>query len=70
MACDMFVRYLNREDVKNKKYLYLSLTSVLVGLLLIFNPGGIIYTYLRITGIYLIVVSVLYFVDHFKLIKK
>lgn len=72
MACDMLVKFFNMKDVdvKRKKYLFLALASIVVGLLLIFNPGGVIYTYLRVTGIYLIIVAVLYFVDYFKLIKK
>lgn len=73
MACDMFVKYLNMKDVvsiNRKKYLYLSIVAVIIALLLIFNPGSYIFIYLKITGIYLVVVSVLYFVDYFKLFKK
>lgn len=73
MACDMFVKYLNMKEVVNvnrKKYLCLSLVAVIIALLLIFNPGSSIFIYLKITGIYLVVVSVLYFVDYFKLFKK
>ena len=42
----------------------------IIALLLIFNPGSSIFIYLKITGIYLVVVSVLYFIDYFKLFKK
>ena len=73
MACDMLIKYLNLKDsvsVNRKKYLILFIITLLIGLLLIFNPGGIIMTYLKVTGIYLVVVSVLYFVDCFKLFKK
>ena len=73
MACDMFVKYLNMKEVVNvnrKKYLWLSLVAVVIALLLIFNPGSSIFIYLKITGIYLVVVSILYFVDYFKLFKK
>jgi len=73
MACDMLVKYLNMKGVENinrKKYLILLLVAILVGLLLIFNPGGMIFTYLKVTGVYLVVVSVLHFVDYFKLFKK
>ena len=67
MGCDMLVKYIN---LKIKKYLILFILAILVGLLLIFNPGSLIITYLKITGIYLIVVSILYFLDCVKSIKK
>lgn len=73
MACDMLIKYLNLKDsvsVNRKKYLILFIITLLIGLLLIFNPGSIIMTYLKVTGIYLVVVSVLYFVDCFKLFKR
>lgn len=73
MACDMFVKYLQMKDIEGinrKKYLILFFVALVIGLLLIFNPGGIIFIYLKITGVYLVVVSVLHFVDYFKLFKK
>lgn len=73
MASDLLVRYLQLKDVvgvNRKKYLILFLVAFMIGLLLIFNPGGVIYTYLKITGVYLVVVSVLHFVDYFRLFKK
>jgi len=73
MACDMFVKYIGLKDavdIKRNKYLILALIALLIGLLLIFNPGSIVYTYLKITGVYLVVVSVLYFIDYFKSMKK
>lgn len=73
MACDMLVKYINMKEItgiNRKKYLLLSGIAVIVGLLLIFNPGSVIYTYLKITGVYLVIVSVLHFVDYFKLFKK
>ena len=73
MACDMLVKYIKLKevvDVNRKKYLILGGIAVIVGLLLIFNPGGVIFTYLKVTGLYLILVSVLHFVDYFKLFRK
>jgi len=73
MACDMFVKYIQLKgniDIKRRKYLILSIIALMVGLLLIFNPGSAIMTYLKITGIYLLVVAVLYFIDYFKIFKK
>lgn len=73
MACDMLVKYINMKEVvgiNRKKYLILCLVAVIIALLLIFNPGSSIFVYLKITGVYLVLVSVLHFVDYFKLFKK
>lgn len=73
MACDMLVKYIELKNIigiNRKKYLLLSVIAVLVGVLLIFNPGSMIYTYLKVTGVYLVIVSILYFMDYFKNIKK
>lgn len=69
MASDMVVRYINFKDVVNvnrKKYLILGVVAIAVALLLIFNPGGVIYTYLKVTGVYLILVSILSFLECFR----
>ena len=73
MVFDMFVKDLKMKEkvsIKRWKYLILCLVAVIIALLLIFNPGSSIFVYLKITGIYLVVVSVLHFVDYFKLFKK
>ena len=73
MASDMIVKYLNSKNMINinrKKYLFLALIALVVGLLLIFNPGSVINTYLKITGIYLIFVAILYFLEYIKSPKK
>lgn len=73
MASDMLVRYFNLgniTNIKRGKYLILSLIAILVGLLLIFNPGSVIMTYLKVTGVYLIMVAILYFMDYIKEVKK
>lgn len=73
MACDMFVKYISLKNVtyiNRGKYLILALIAMGIGLLLIFNPGSVIITYLKITGIYLVVVAILYFMDYFKSMKK
>lgn len=49
-----------------RKYLILSIVAILVGLLLIFNPGSIILIYLKVTGVYLILVAFMYFADFFR----
>ena len=63
MSIDMISKYINN---KNKRNLILALISIIVGLLLIFNPGSVILTYLKVTGVYLVSVSILSFMDYFK----
>lgn len=73
MAIEMWVRYVNLKEVVNirrGKYLLLGFVAIIVGLLLIFNPGGVILTYLKITGVYLILVSLLYFSLCFHFLKN
>lgn len=69
MASDMFVKFIQLKGVVNihrRKYLVLGIIAIVVSLLLIFNPGSVIYTYLKVTGVYLIVVSILSFMEYFK----
>ena len=73
MAIEMWVRYVNLKEVVNirrGKYLLLGFVAIIVGLLLIFNPGGVILTYLKVTGVYLILVSFLYFSLCFHFLKE
>lgn len=67
MACEMISKYIqlkNLINVKRGKYLFLSLLAIIIGLLLIFNPGRLIYTYLKVTGVYLIFVSIVTFIEY------
>lgn len=73
MAIEMWVRYVHLKefaDIRRGKYLFLGFVAIVVGLLLIFNPGGVILTYLKVTGVYLILVSLLYFSLCFHFLKK
>lgn len=73
VACNMFIKYIEFKEVvgiDRKKYLLLFFIAIGIGLLLIFNPGSMIFTYLKVTGVYLIVMSILYFYDCFKLFRK
>lgn len=73
MAIEMWVRYVNLKEVvsiRRGKYLLLGFVAIVVGLLLIFNPGGVILTYLKVTGVYLILVSLLYFSLCFHFLKN
>ena len=63
MSVDMLSKYINTKDKKN---LILSIISFLIGLLLIFNPGSMILTYLKLTGVYLVILSILFFLEIFK----
>ena len=63
IGLEMLTKFLNNKD---KKSLVLSLLAIVVGLLLIFNPGGVILTYLKVAGVYLVLVSILYFISYFK----
>ena len=63
MSIDMLSKYIN---LKNPKNLVLCILAIILGLLLIFNPGSVILTYLKITGIYLLIVSILFFIEYLK----
>ena len=73
MAVELIVKYMELKElvnVKRGKYLVLGLIAIIVGLLLIFNPGSMIYAYLKITGVYLILVAVLIFIGYVKGVKN
>ena len=73
MAIDLiykFVQYKEVINIRRGKYLILGLLAIIVGLLLIFNPGSVIYTYLKITGGYLILVALLYGYSFIKMNKN
>ena len=63
MTIDLISKYIN---TKNKKYLILSIISILIGLLLIFNPGSVILAYLKLTGVYFLLVPLLAFIELLK----
>ena len=73
IAIEMWVRYVHLKEfvnIRRGKYLFLGFVAIVVGLLLIFNPGGVILTYLKVTGVYLILVSLLYFSLCFHFLKN
>ena len=73
MAIEMWVRYVHLKEfvnIRRGKSLFLGFVAIVVGLLLIFNPGGVILTYLKVTGVYLILVSLLYFSLCFHFLKN
>ena len=54
---------------KYKLYIIMSVLALIVGILLIFEPSFSVYIYLKITGIYVIMLSILFFYEFFKGIK-
>lgn len=73
MSMSLVIKYIELKEYigfRRLKYLYLALIAVLIGCLLIFNPGSVIFIYLKITGIYLILVSLMCFFDLFKKVTK
>jgi uncharacterized membrane protein HdeD (DUF308 family) len=47
----------------------MAILAVLVGVLLIFEPLWSVYVYLKITGVYVVMLSMLFFYEFFKNIK-
>ena len=73
MAVELIRKYVELKEninIKRGKYLLLGLLAIITGLLLIFNPGQVIYTYLKVTGVYLILVALLYLLEFIKGFKK
>ena len=64
MGVILLVKYFNMiTKTKYKRYLLLSLVSFVLGILLIVKPKLTIYTYFKITGIYIIIVAISYFME-------
>jgi uncharacterized membrane protein HdeD (DUF308 family) len=55
--------------IKYKVYIVMAILAVLVGVLLIFEPLWSVYVYLKITGVYVVMLSMLFFYEFFKNIK-
>ena len=62
MGFELIVKYMEHRG--EYKFLILGILALVIGLLLIFNPGSVIYIYLKITGVYLIFVAMLYLIDY------
>ena len=66
MGVILLVKYFNMKEItktKYKRYLLLSLVSFVLGILLIVKPKLTIYTYFKITGVYIIIVAISYFME-------
>ena len=72
MVAVLFMKYntiKNVMGVKYKIYLVMAVLALVVGIFLIFEPLWSVYVYLKITGVYVIMLSMLYFYEFFKNIK-
>ena len=73
MGIILIIKYFNLKNItkeKNKHYLVLSIISFIIGLFLIFRPELSVYTYFKITGVYVIIVGISYFIEYINSLKK
>lgn len=73
MGVLLLIKYFNIKSllkIKHKRYLFLSLLSFILSILLITRPKWSIYTYFKMTGIYVIILSALYFIEFIKRLKE
>ena len=65
MGAFMIVSYFTKKksNIKCLRYLIIGVISIIVGILLIFEPKLGVYTYLKITGVNIIVISLLFFFE-------
>ncbi len=78
MAVDFFIQFIQKKEligINRWKYFILSLISIIIALLLIFHTGTFdagedIYTYFKITGIYLVIIAVWYLYEFVRSFKK
>lgn len=72
MVSVLFMKYntiKNDMGVKYNIYIVMAILAFVVGILLIFEPLWSVYVYLKITGVYTISLSLLFFYEFFKNIK-
>jgi len=73
MGAFMIIRYFTEKKTlgtKVMKYLILGIISIIVGILLIFEPWFGVFTYLKITGVNVILISLLNIFEFFQNIRK
>jgi uncharacterized membrane protein HdeD (DUF308 family) len=73
MAVVLIIKYFNLKNItkiKYKRYIILSIISLVIGLFLIFRPTLSIYTYFKITGVYVIFISMAYFLEFIDSIRQ
>lgn len=73
MGVVLLIKYYNLKtnlNLKYKRYLFLSILSIIVGILLIIRPWWSLYTFFKITGINIILLSFTYFLEFIAYNKK
>lgn len=72
MGALMIIRYFKERNSKKTclQYLIIGIISIIVGILLIFKPKFGIYTYLKITGINIVLIAILFFFDFIQSCRK
>lgn len=66
MAVVLLIKYFNLKNetkIKYKRYIILSIISFVIGFFLIFRPKLSVYTYFKITGVYVIFIAISYFLE-------
>ncbi len=66
MGAVMIIRYFSEKSIVSisyKRYLLIGILSIIVGVLLIFEPQFGVYTYLKITGVNIIFISIVFFFE-------
>lgn len=61
MATSSITKYF---DYRRKGNLILSISSLVLGILLVFVPSDVVYIFFKITGVYLLVAIILDFIDY------
>lgn len=61
MATSSLIKYFN---TKRKGNLIMGITSLILGMLLIFLPGNIMYIFFKVTGVYLLITIILDLIDY------
>lgn len=73
MGVVLLIRYFmlkNEAKVKYTRYIILAILSFMMGLVLIFRPAFTVYTYFKITGVYVIFVAMLFFFEFLRNLRK
>lgn len=66
MGAILLIKYFNIKNIlkiKYKRYLFLSILSFILGILLIIRPKWSVYTYFKFTGVYVILIAFTYFIE-------
>lgn len=73
MGALLIIQYFTEKNIIHisyKRYLIIGILSIIIGILLIFEPKFGVYTYLKITGVNVILISLLIFFDFIRGFRK